>query len=65
VIKKSPGFNLQDYWGLSTKTRDGGLIPTKPRASLAKPPREGVQGLLSHQIHDERPRLDQWASERG
>jgi hypothetical protein len=46
------------------KIKDGGLIPTKPRSSLAKPSREGVRGILSRQIHDQRPRLDQWASAR-
>jgi hypothetical protein len=39
---KSPGFNLQEYRGLRTKTRDGGLISNKPRVSLIKLPREGV-----------------------
>jgi hypothetical protein len=39
---KSPGFNLQDYRGLRTKTKDSGLILNKPRVSLIKLPREGV-----------------------
>jgi hypothetical protein len=41
------GFNLQEYRGLCTKTRDGGLIPNKSRVSYAKQPREGVQDLLN------------------
>jgi hypothetical protein len=43
-IFKSLGLNLQDYMGLCTKTRDGGLISNKPRVSLRKLPREGVSG---------------------
>jgi hypothetical protein len=40
------------------------LIPGNPRSSLAKPPREGVRGLLNRQIHDLRSRLDPRASTR-
>jgi hypothetical protein len=32
-LSKSLGFNVQDYRGLCTKTRDSGLIPTNPRVS--------------------------------
>jgi hypothetical protein len=35
---------MQDYRGLRTKTRDGGLFSNKPRVSLRKLPREGVSG---------------------
>jgi hypothetical protein len=41
-IFKSPGFNLQEYRGLRAKTRDDGLISSKPKVSLTKQPREGV-----------------------
>jgi hypothetical protein len=40
------------------KTRDGGLIPNKPRVSYAKLPHEGVSGNLDRTISSERPRLD-------
>jgi hypothetical protein len=43
-IIKSPGLSLQDYRGLHAKTRDDGLISSKPRVSLRKLPREGVSG---------------------
>jgi hypothetical protein len=39
------------------KTRDGGLIPNKPRVCLTKLPREGVSGTLDRTISGERPRL--------
>jgi hypothetical protein len=55
---KSLGFHLQDFRGLRAKTRDGGLIPNKPRVSYAKPPREGVSGNLNRTIPSARPRLD-------
>jgi hypothetical protein len=55
---KSLGFNLQVFRGLRAKTRDGGLIPNKPRVSYAKPPREGVSGNLNRMIPSARPRLD-------
>jgi hypothetical protein len=38
---------MQDYKGLRVKTRDGGLIPNKPRVSLTKLSREGVSGPLN------------------
>ena len=47
------------------KTRDDGLILEKPRIYLAKWPREGVSDLLSHQILNQRSRLDPSASARG
>jgi hypothetical protein len=40
------------------KTRDGGLILTKSRVSLAILPHEGVSRSLSHQILNQRPRAD-------
>jgi hypothetical protein len=49
-IFKSPGLNLQDYRGLHVKTKDGGLISSKPRVSLRKLPREGVSGECNRQI---------------
>jgi hypothetical protein len=49
-IFKSPGLNLQDYRGLHAKTRDGGLISSKPRVSLIKLPHEGVSGESNRQI---------------
>jgi hypothetical protein len=49
--------------GMRAKTRDDGLFSGKPRVSLAKLPCEGVSGLPSRQIHDQRPRLDPSASE--
>jgi hypothetical protein len=58
VIKKSPGFNLQDYRGLRAKTRDSGLFSNKPGVSLIILPREGVLGSLGHQISDQRPKTD-------
>jgi hypothetical protein len=53
---------MQEYRGLRAKTRDNGLILTKPRVSLANLPREGVQGCASHPISDQRPELDLSAS---
>jgi hypothetical protein len=47
-IFKSPGLNLKCYRGLRAKTRDGGLISSKPRVSLRKLPREGVSGECNH-----------------
>ena len=47
---KSLGFNLQDYRGLRTKTKDDRLISNKPRVSLTKLPCEGVSGESNHQI---------------
>jgi hypothetical protein len=49
-IFKSLGLNLQDYMGLCAKTRDGGLISSKPRVSLIKLPREGVSDESNRQI---------------
>jgi hypothetical protein len=53
---------LQEYRGMRAKLRDDRLVFGKPRVSLAKRPHEGVSGLLNHQIHDQRPRLDPIAS---
>jgi hypothetical protein len=55
---KSLGFNLQDLRGLRAKTRDGGLIPNKPRVSLTKLPHKGVSGTLDPAIPSGWPRLD-------
>jgi hypothetical protein len=55
---------MQENRGPRAKLEDGRLIPTKLRASIAKPPHEGVRGFLSRQIYDQRPRLDQQASVR-
>jgi hypothetical protein len=49
-IFKSPGLNLQDYRGLRAKTKDDGLISSKPRVSLRKLPSEGVSGESNRQI---------------
>jgi hypothetical protein len=57
-IFKSPGFNMQEYRGLRTKSRDGGLILNKPRVSLIKLPREGVPGDSNCYISNRWPRLD-------
>jgi hypothetical protein len=38
---------MKEYRGLRAKTRDGGLIPNKPRVSYAKQPHEGVRDLLN------------------
>jgi hypothetical protein len=50
--------------GLRDKIQDDRFILRNPRVSLAKPLREGVCGLLRRQIHDQRLRLDWWASAR-
>jgi hypothetical protein len=50
--------------GPAPKPKDGGLILGKLRVSLAKPPCEGVRGILSRQIHDQRPRTDPQARAR-
>jgi hypothetical protein len=61
---------MQEYRGMRPKTRDDGLFSGKPRVSFAKLPREGVSGLLSCQIYDQRSRLDPsviahaWTGER-
>jgi hypothetical protein len=46
LIKRS-GVWLQDYRGLHTKLKDGGLFSGKPRVSLAILSREGVRGILT------------------
>jgi hypothetical protein len=43
---------------MRTKTRDDRLIPTNPRVSLTKLPREGVRDPLNRYIKNQRPRLD-------
>jgi hypothetical protein len=43
---------------MRAKTRDSGLILTKPRVSLAILPHEGVSGHLDHTIANERSRSD-------
>jgi hypothetical protein len=40
------------------KTRDVGLISSKPRVSLRKLTREGVSGESNRWIRNRRPRLD-------
>jgi hypothetical protein len=57
-IFESLALNLQDHRGLRTKTRDDGLISSKPRVSLRKLPREGVSGESNRWIRNRRPRLD-------
>jgi hypothetical protein len=64
-IFESPGLNLQDYRGLRAKTRDGGLISSKPRVSLRKLPCEGVSGESNCWIKNRRPRLDMRPRARG
>jgi hypothetical protein len=57
-IFKNPGLNMQDYRGLCAKTRDDGLISSKPRVSLRKLPRDGVSGESNRWIRNRQSRLD-------
>jgi hypothetical protein len=57
-LTKRLGAFLQNHRGLRMKTRDGRLIPRKPKIFLTKLPCEGVSADLDRAITDQRPGLD-------